>query len=190
MRTTWPAILLPTSQILRKNQVSVIMATKVRGWVSKHVRARKLSVKWENSLTLHTIWHPKCLQTIKYSWKTWKWAWTNGKTFHIFRSENSASWKMSVFPQWLYEFNIILIKIYMVFSPELDKLITNVIWKKYKQPGISRETLKTKQNNRAGRTALLDIKTYYKTVSVGTWNDWAIEKEVKIQNTSSQIWKF
>lgn len=38
--------------------------------------------------------------------------------------------KMSVFPQWLYEFNMILIKIYMVFSPELDKLITNVIWKK------------------------------------------------------------
>ena len=70
-----------------------VSSTKVRGWVSKHVHARKLSVKWENSLTLHTVWHPKCLQTIKYSWKTWKWAWTNGKTFHIFRSENSASWK-------------------------------------------------------------------------------------------------
>ena len=40
--------------------------------------------------------------------------------------------------------------------------------KKNKQPGISRETLKTKQNNGAGRTALLDIKTYYKTVGVGT----------------------
>ena len=37
---------------------------------------------------------------------------------------------MSVLPKWLYEFNIISIKIYMVFSPELDKLITNVIWKK------------------------------------------------------------
>ena len=76
----------------------------------------------------------------------------------------------------------------MVFSPELDKLITNVIWKN--KPGISRETLKTKQNNGAGRTALLDIKTYYKTVGVGTWTDWAIEKEMEIQNTSSQIWKF
>ena len=49
---------------------------------------------------------------------------------------------------------------------------------------------KTKQNNGAGRTALLDIKTYYKTVGVGTWTDWAIEKEMEIQNTSSQIWKF
>ena len=85
--------------------------------------------------------------------------------------------------------NIISVKIYMVFSPELGKLVTNVIWKN-KQPEISRETLKTKQNNWAGRTVLLDIKTYYKTVSVGTWIDWAIEKEMKIQNTSSQIWKF
>ena len=49
---------------------------------------------------------------------------------------------------------------------------------------------KTKQTNGAGRTALLDIKTYYKTVGVGTWTDWAIEKEMEIQNTSSQIWKF
>ena len=95
-------------------------------------------------------------------------------------------------PTWLSNWtepNIISVKIYMVFSPELGKLVTNVIWKN-KQPGISRETLKTKQNNWAGRTVLLDIKTYYKTVSVGTWIDWAIEKEMKIQNTSSQIRKF
>ena len=58
------------------------------------------------------------------------------------------------------ELNIISVKIYTVFSPELGKLVTNVIWKN-NQPGISRETLKTKQNNWAGRTVLLDIKTYY-----------------------------
>lgn len=37
----------------------------------------------EDSLTIHTVWWPKRLQTIKYSWKTQKRAWTNGKTCHI-----------------------------------------------------------------------------------------------------------
>ena len=69
------------------------------------------------------------------------------KDISHFQIRKLSIMKMSVLPKWLYEFNIISIKIYMVFSPELDKLITNVICKN-KQPGISRETLKTKQWSR------------------------------------------
>ena len=52
------------------------------------------------------------------------------KDISHFQIKKLSIMKMSVLPKWLYEFNIISIKIYMVFSPELDKLITNVIWKK------------------------------------------------------------
>lgn len=120
MRTTWPAILLPTSQILRKNQVSVIMAGKSERMSLKTCTCSEVVCEMgETAFTLHTIWHPKCLQTIKYPER-------HGVGLDKWKIFLHCIWKTqhhkNVIFSRLYEFNIILIKYIWRFSPELDKL--------------------------------------------------------------------
>lgn len=65
--------------------------------------------------------------------------------------------KMSILPNWIYRFNVILIKIPAIFMA-LERLILKFMWKRKATRIVKRILKKEKQ---IGKTTKISIKAYY-----------------------------
>ena len=72
---------------------------------------------------------------------------------------------MTILPNTMYRFKVILIKLPMAFSTELEQKKSQFIWK-YKRPQIAKAVLRKK--NGAGGINLPDFRLYYKTTVTKT----------------------